>query len=79
MEYITGRVVKASAGRDKDRFFIVTAVDEKFVYIADGKTRPIERPKKKNPLHLKPTNSVADNVDTNRKIRRVLAEYQQKG
>ena len=78
MEYIKGLVVKASAGRDKDRFFVVTAVDDKFVYIADGKTRPLERPKKKNPLHLKATNTTAEDADTNRKVRRFLLEYQQK-
>ena len=78
MEYKKGLVVKASAGRDKDGFFIVTAFDDKFVYIADGKRRPLERPKKKNPLHLKATGTVAENVDTNKKVRRFLAEFQQK-
>ncbi|MBQ1517108.1 MAG: KOW domain-containing RNA-binding protein [Clostridia bacterium] len=78
MEYIKGLVVKASAGRDKERFFIITDIDEGFVYIADGKTRPLERPKKKNPMHLNATNTVAEDVDTNRKVRRFLAEFQQK-
>ena len=47
-----GDVVKATAGRDKDKCFLV--IDEKSGYalIADGKTRKIGKPKNKNVKHL---------------------------
>jgi len=48
-----GRIAKALAGRDKDRFFmIVNVVDENYAMIADGETRRLERPKLKKLKHL---------------------------
>lgn len=51
-EIAIGDVVKATAGRDKDRFFLVISVTDGFAYIADGKTRKIGKLKKKNLKHL---------------------------
>jgi len=51
-----GRIVKATAGRDKDRFFmIVNVVDEEYVYISDGDYRKLANPKLKKVKHLKIT------------------------
>ncbi len=48
-----GQYVRSKAGRDRDRVFIVTqVVDEKYVLIADGDLRRIEKPKKKKIRHL---------------------------
>ncbi len=46
-------IVMAVAGRDKDGFFLVTAADEAFIYIADGRSRMVEKPKRKKRSHLK--------------------------
>lgn len=70
-----GSVVRAKAGRDKDKFFVVVKTHEGFAYICDGKRRKLENPKKKNVIHLHATNTVADSMDTNRKIRKFLCEY----
>ena len=40
--------------------------------IADGKRRPIERPKRKNVIHLQGTNTTVDCITTNRQLRNVL-------
>lgn len=48
-----GQFVRSKAGRDKDRIFMVMEiVDEKFLLIADGDLRRIEKPKKKKIRHL---------------------------
>ena len=47
-----GDVVKSTAGRDKDKFFLVVEISEKFAVIADGKTRKIQNAKRKNLKHL---------------------------
>lgn len=48
-----GQYVRSKAGRDRDRVFIITqVVDEKYVLIADGDLRRIEKPKKKKIRHL---------------------------
>lgn len=54
-----GRVVLSLAGRDKDRLLAVLAVDPAgYLLVADGKERPLERPKRKNPRHVAQTRRV---------------------
>ena len=48
-----GDLVISKAGRDKGKIFLVTKVDEKFVFVVDGKLRKVYKPKKKNQKHLK--------------------------
>ena len=48
-----GRVAISKQGHDKGRWFaVVSVLDEKYVMIADGQTRPLEKPKKKQTKHL---------------------------
>ncbi|HOB36598.1 MAG TPA: KOW domain-containing RNA-binding protein [Candidatus Avimonas sp.] len=44
--------------------------------VADGRLRPIEKPKRKNPRHLAPTGAVLDETSmaTNRNLRRALTQ-----
>lgn len=52
-----GYLVKSTAGRDSGRFFIIIGeVNEKYILLADGDLRPIERPKKKKLRHVQPLN-----------------------
>lgn len=56
MDIYPGLIVKAIAGRDKDKYFVVTAVkDSNFCYIADGKRRKVDMPKLKKIKHLEVT------------------------
>ena len=49
-------VVKSTAGRDKDKYFVVVdIIDENFLFVADGNLRKIDNPKKKRRKHLKAT------------------------
>ena len=77
MQFIPGMIVKSDAGRDQQRYYVVVAVEGGFVYIADGRRRKVEQPKRKNPRHLKATRTVAGpaEIDTNQKLRRVLRDY----
>ena len=73
-----GAVVKAKAGRDKEGFFVVVKSEDKWVFIADGKRRKVESPKKKNPIHLTITNTVlSHSMDTNRNIRKALRDFRE--
>lgn len=74
---VKGSVVKSKAGHDSGSFYLVTAVEEEFVYIADGRRRKLEKPKRKNRRHIAKTNQVVDlaEFDTDKKIRRVLWSY----
>ncbi len=49
-----GRIVKATAGRDRDKLFmIVGIIDENYVWIVNGSNRTLTKPKKKKIKHLK--------------------------
>ena len=50
--YCRGAVVKSIAGRESGELFIIMNVDKDYAYLANGKSRPIESPKKKNFKHL---------------------------
>ena len=80
MDMHEGTVVIAKAGRDKGRAFAVTKIlDNKTVLIADGKSRPLERPKRKNIIHLQMTAATVDCITTNRQLRIFLSKYSQEG
>ena len=51
-----GTVVVSKAGRDKGYLLCVVNVSEEdgHVLVCDGRERPLERPKKKNPRHIEP-------------------------
>ena len=71
-----GMVVKSMAGHDSGSYYAVMRVDNGYAYIADGKLRKVESPKKKNPLHLQKTKVVIDVTDiTNKKLRTALAVF----
>lgn len=76
MELKTGSIVRAKAGREKDGFFVVTAVDNGFCFIADGKSRKLDSPKRKNIKHISVTNSMIG-IDglTDKKLRILLKEF----
>lgn len=78
MDVKKGMIVKAIAGRDKDKFFAVKDVDSSYAYIVNGKSRKYDTPKKKSLKHLRITNTVID-MDgiTDKKLRRILNEYSQ--
>ena len=73
-----GQIVKSIAGHDKGSFYmVVEAINGGYVTIANGKARKLIKPKRKNPLHVRPTNTFLDVsvIVTDKKLRKVLAEY----
>jgi ribosomal protein L14E/L6E/L27E len=76
-------IVTALAGREKGKCFFVLDVSDGYAYLADGKGRKLEKPKKKKLKHLqlraKSENRTALKIKegskvTNSEIRRALAE-----
>ena len=75
MKINVGSVVKANAGRDGGSFFVVIATDKSYCFIADGKSRKLAKPKRKNMKHLSPTDSMIDINDiTDKQLRIRLRE-----
>ncbi|MDR1939880.1 MAG: KOW domain-containing RNA-binding protein [Clostridiales bacterium] len=59
-----GSVVYSKAGRDKGGYYIVVRLSETagFVFIADGETRRIEKPKLKKIRHLRDSGVVIEKL-----------------
>ena len=47
-----GNIVKATAGKEKGEIFVIVAIENKFVYLADGKRLKASKPKKKSLKHV---------------------------
>ncbi len=84
MDIYPGALVVATAGRDKDKFFVVMAVDDNYAYISDGRTRKVDVPKKKKLKHLKTTDYVSETLKeklicgqmvTNSMVRKEIRTY----
>ena len=50
-EFMIADVVRPTAGRDAGQLHYVVAADESFLYLANGKDRTIEKPKRKKRKH----------------------------
>ena len=77
-------VVISLNGRDGGKRFIVVETEDEYSFLADGKTRKQEKPKKKKNKHLrlesKALSPIAQKLNssekvTNNEIRRALAQY----
>lgn len=80
-EYVRGLVVRARAGHDKGDFLAVLETGDGWAIIADGKRRPLTKPKRKKLIHLTPTGTVLseEQMETNRKLRNALRSFMEKG
>lgn len=79
MTCLPGTIVRATAGRDAGRFFVVTAVTERDLFIADGQRRKLAQPKRKNPLHVQKTDQSLRLEELNdSRLRAALASLQPK-
>lgn len=72
-----GTVVYSAAGRDKGRLLAVVGTDNGWVFVCDGKERPLHRAKRKNPRHLIRTEYRLDeeSLATDLKLRRALRQF----
>ena len=57
-----GMFAVSKAGHDKGHMYIIVKEDDNFVYLADGKTRTIQNPKKKKKKHVQPVKTGIDQV-----------------
>lgn len=81
MDFHKGDVVLSLAGRDKGCLLAVTGEENGFVLVADGRERPLERAKVKNPRHLEKTSASIDAVSMagNKILRKTLNRLSKQG
>ena len=86
MDISKADMIVSLAGRDKGQLFFVIDTDDQFVYLADGKGRRLESPKRKKRRHVRKLpqsdSRVAEKIRNgdkvlNSELRRELAVYGQ--
>lgn len=84
MEFTVGQVVFSKCGRDKKYPFIIYSVEGDFLFLVDGKMRPLEKPKKKKIKHVQPVNYIDEAIKqklenklylNNSDVKKALAKY----
>lgn len=55
-----GRFVTSKAGHDKGILYVVTAREDDFVYLSDGRLKTLENPKRKSLKHIQPLNAAVE-------------------
>jgi len=89
-ELTTGSIVISKKGRDKGEWFVVVKVvqdtqskrDSTYVWLVNGTTRMVERPKKKKRKHVKLTKyfdaTIKDRIQNginNSEVRKAIMQY----
>lgn len=82
MNLQAGDIVIATAGKEKNQFFVVKSLDAKFCYLVDGDRLKLQKPKKKSLKHVqKAAKDVFDTAelqsereDVNSHLRKFLKE-----
>ena len=82
-----GEFAKSKAGHDKEEIFIIINKEEEYVYLVDGKSRILDKPKKKKIKHIQVINQIDEELqrklETNLRLRdedikRAIKSYKQK-
>ena len=82
--FVVSEVVEATAGRDSGKLFYVLGMEGELLLLANGKDRPLEKPKRKKCKHvrkvLRPDTRVAAKLASgdkvlNSELRRDLAFF----
>lgn len=81
-----GQFVTSKAGHDKDTLYIVVATEGDFVFLSDGRLKPVDKPKRKRSKHIQPISraveeelmvAIENGKATNEQIKYAIKQYWQ--
>ena len=74
---MVGKIVYSLSGRDKGKYLVVINCDNNYVFVADGKERKLQSPKRKNIKHISLTADSLnpDQFKTNKLLKKAIAVY----
>ena len=52
MNYEAGMLAWSRAGHDKDTLYVIVKTEGEYVYLSDGRLKPVDHPKKKKIRHI---------------------------
>lgn len=78
------KLAVSRAGHDKDNMYVIVKEEANWVYLADGKLKPLEKPKKKNKKHIQVIKKLPKEITEvftqenfrNEEIKRAIKLYQ---
>lgn len=59
---LRGKLCVSLCGHDKGKIYVIIASDDEEVLLADGESRTLDRPKKKNRRHIQPIIHLPEDV-----------------
>lgn len=82
MNYEVGMLAWSRAGHDKDKLYVIVKTEREYVYLCDGRLRPVEHPKKKKIRHIQIVRQIPEellglNIETmkNEEIRKAIRRF----
>ncbi|MBO5337050.1 MAG: hypothetical protein J6A94_08000 [Lachnospiraceae bacterium] len=55
-----GKFATSKAGHDKAQVYVIIAMEDDFVYLCDGRLKPLGKPKKKRKKHIQIVNTTVE-------------------
>ena len=82
MNYEAGRLAWSRAGHDKDTLYVIVKTEGEYVYLSDGRLKPVDHPKKKKIRHIQIVRQIPEellglNIVTikNEEIRKAIRRF----
>lgn len=77
MEIREGMLARSKAGHDAGKIYVIIETDDAYVYLSDGRLRPMQKLKKKKKKHIQPIGRQYEisGLD-DAQIRSILKEFQ---
>ena len=78
------KLAVSRSGHDKDSIYVIVKEEDNLVYLADGRLKPIEKPKRKNRKHIQIIKNLPKDITEvftqenfrNEEIKRAIKLYQ---
>lgn len=73
--YKKGNLAKSIAGHDRNQVYVIVKEEDEYVYVADGRRKVLEMPKRKNKKHIQPicySNELVPDIKYNEDVKRVI-------
>ena len=82
MNYEMGMLAWSRAGHDKDKLYVIVKTEGEYVYLSDGKLKPLEHMKKKKIKHIQGMKKIPEELldltaetINNEQIRKALRRF----
>lgn len=61
--FLPGQMVLSAAGHDKGKIYVILAIQNEALWVADGMRKTAEKPKRKNIRHVRRMNYIDEGID----------------